>query len=128
MSTGPSDDEVDAELELAVMGYDRRDKYPEWSNASMRRCGVNRTAVCRWETEETRTPRLSTVVAYAHALGMRLTLVPHDAHVIIKCLHTWTTGTGPGDPKDTGVHTCQREGHHVEHRCTCGASIITATA
>lgn len=92
------------------------------------RCGVNRTAVCRWETEETRTPRLTTVVAYAHALGMRLTLVPHDAHVIIKCLHTWTTGTGPGDPNDTGVHTCQREGHHVEHRCTCGASIITATA
>lgn len=36
MSTGPSDDEVNTELELAVMGYDRRDKYPEWSNASMR--------------------------------------------------------------------------------------------
>ncbi len=32
----PSVDEIDAELELAIMGYDRRDKYPEWSNASMR--------------------------------------------------------------------------------------------
>ncbi|AJA43368.1 hypothetical protein VC60_gp67 [Mycobacterium phage Sbash] len=32
----PSRDEIDAELELAIMGYDRRDTYPEWSNASMR--------------------------------------------------------------------------------------------
>ena len=29
-------DEIDAELELAIMGYDRRDKYPEWSNSAMR--------------------------------------------------------------------------------------------
>lgn len=36
MSDAPSDDEIDAELELAIMGYDRRDKYPEWSNAAMR--------------------------------------------------------------------------------------------
>ncbi|MCV7434850.1 hypothetical protein [Mycolicibacterium bacteremicum] len=32
----PSREEVDAELELAIMGYDRRDKYPEWGNAAMR--------------------------------------------------------------------------------------------
>ncbi|QBI98702.1 hypothetical protein SEA_BOBBY_69 [Mycobacterium phage Bobby] len=32
----PSNDEIDAELELAIMGYDRRDTYPEWSNAAMR--------------------------------------------------------------------------------------------
>lgn len=30
------DDEIDAELELAIMGYDRRDTYPEWSNSAMR--------------------------------------------------------------------------------------------
>lgn len=34
--TDPSKDEIDGELELAIMGYDRNDKYPEWSNASMR--------------------------------------------------------------------------------------------
>lgn len=32
----PSDDEIDAELELSIMGYDRRENYPEWSNAAMR--------------------------------------------------------------------------------------------
>lgn len=32
----PSADEIDTELELAIMGYDRNEKYPEWSNAAMR--------------------------------------------------------------------------------------------
>lgn len=32
----PSNDEIDAELSLAIMGYDPRDQYPEWSNAAMR--------------------------------------------------------------------------------------------
>ncbi len=32
----PSDDEIDAELQLAVLGYDRTDKYPEWGNEGMR--------------------------------------------------------------------------------------------
>lgn len=36
MSDTLDDDTIDAELELAIMGYDRRDKYPEWSNAAMR--------------------------------------------------------------------------------------------
>ena len=42
------------------------------------RCGVNRTAVCRWETEETRTPRLTTIIAYAQALGLRLAFTPDN--------------------------------------------------
>ena len=36
MSVPPSNDEIDAELELAIMGYDRHENYPEWSNAAMR--------------------------------------------------------------------------------------------
>ena len=36
-------------------------------------------------------------------------------------LHTWTTGTGQGDPADTGVHTCKVTGPHGDdHRCECG--------
>ncbi|MDP7733664.1 hypothetical protein [Mycobacterium paragordonae] len=32
----PSKDEIDAELSLAIMGYDPKDKYPEWGNDAMR--------------------------------------------------------------------------------------------
>jgi hypothetical protein len=31
-----SDDEVDAALALAIAGFDPRDRYPEWGNASLR--------------------------------------------------------------------------------------------
>lgn len=31
-----TDADIDSELSLAVLGYDPRDKYPEWSNGSMR--------------------------------------------------------------------------------------------
>lgn len=31
-----SDDAIDSELSLAVLGYDPSDKYPVWSNSSMR--------------------------------------------------------------------------------------------
>lgn len=33
----PSDDEIDDELMLAIYGYDPNEKYPEWSNDSMRK-------------------------------------------------------------------------------------------
>jgi len=32
----PDSDAIDAELELAIACYDRKDKYPEWSNSAMR--------------------------------------------------------------------------------------------
>ncbi|MFZ2240591.1 MAG: hypothetical protein WAV90_13840 [Gordonia amarae] len=32
----PSRDEIDAALELSITGYDRNDKWPEWSNFAMR--------------------------------------------------------------------------------------------
>lgn len=32
----PSTEEIDAELSLAITGYDPNDKYPEWGNSSMR--------------------------------------------------------------------------------------------
>jgi hypothetical protein len=38
------------------------------------------------------------------------------------CWHQWTTGTGPDDPADTGIHTCVlATGHTPEtHHCRCG--------
>lgn len=46
-----------------------------WTQSNIaRRCGVTKQAVCRWETEDWRTPRLTTILRYANALGMRLTL------------------------------------------------------
>lgn len=32
----PSREEIDSELSLAIMGYDPKDKWPEWSNSAMR--------------------------------------------------------------------------------------------
>lgn len=32
----PTADEIDAELSLAIMGYDPKDRYPEWPNSAMR--------------------------------------------------------------------------------------------
>ena len=32
----PSREEIDSELSLAIMGYDRTEKYPEWGNDAMR--------------------------------------------------------------------------------------------
>ena len=39
------------------------------------------------------------------------------------CGHQWTTGYGPGDPADTGVHLCGRSvsDGHTEHLCECGS-------
>ena len=31
-----SDDDVDAALALAIVGFDRNDRYPEWSNSALR--------------------------------------------------------------------------------------------
>ena len=38
------------------------------------------------------------------------------------CGYQWTTGHGPGDPDDTGVHQCVRPLRHGEenHLCSCG--------
>lgn len=35
-TTPPTREEIDAELSMAIMGYDPRDKYPEWGNSAMR--------------------------------------------------------------------------------------------
>lgn len=32
----PADDDIDDELTLAIYGYDRNEKYPEWSNEQLR--------------------------------------------------------------------------------------------
>lgn len=38
------------------------------------------------------------------------------------CNHGWTTGSGPDDPADTGVHRCAcRPGHDGSHECKCRA-------
>jgi hypothetical protein len=38
------------------------------------------------------------------------------------CGYQWTTGYGPDDPDDTGVHKCVRPERHGEQRhvCSCG--------
>lgn len=45
------------------------------------------------------------------------------------CWEQWTTGDGPDDPHDTGIHHCFRNiGHHLYpelstvHKCRCGAT------
>lgn len=43
-------------------------------------------------------------------------------HGLETCPHSWTTGTGPDDPADTGVHMCIMPGSHdSNHLCQCGA-------
>jgi hypothetical protein len=38
------------------------------------------------------------------------------------CGYQWTTGSGPDDPVDTGVHKCVRTSHgREEHVCACTA-------
>lgn len=42
------------------------------------------------------------------------------------CDHSWTTGTGPDDPRDTGIHRCMKHVSHTkditndDHQCCCG--------
>jgi transcriptional regulator with XRE-family HTH domain len=51
----------------------------DWTQDNIaRRCGVSKQAVCRWETEDLRTPRLTTILKYANALGMTLALIPKE--------------------------------------------------
>jgi hypothetical protein len=42
----------------------------------------------------------------------------------LRCGYQWTTGSGPDDPDDTGVHLCERPADHdpSEHLCRCGGS------
>lgn len=44
-----------------------------------------------------------------------------------ECRHTWTTGTGPSDPNDTGVHMCVLPTTH-EHLCNCGHRLAPDTS
>lgn len=45
-----------------------------------------------------------------------------------ECGFHWTTGNGPEDPNDTGIHTCLKPTRHIhditddEHQCCCGAN------
>ena len=42
------------------------------------------------------------------------------------CGYQWTTGAGPDDPADTGIHRCERTKHGSgEHACACGAGTVT---
>jgi hypothetical protein len=42
------------------------------------------------------------------------------------CGRRWTTGSGPDDPTDTGIHACARcSDHDGEHECKCRAIKLT---
>lgn len=59
----PSDDEIDTELALTIVGYDRSEQYPEWSNASMRvayRAGWEDGALAERERPPAEVERLRT--------------------------------------------------------------------
>lgn len=42
------------------------------------------------------------------------------------CNYQWTTGTGPDDLDDTGVHCCAYRPFHSDswHYCRCGAKEV----
>ncbi len=46
-----------------------------------------------------------------------------------ECNHWWTTGSGPGNPRDTGHHRCiLLAGHKEDHGCFCGMTKLVVPA
>lgn len=54
-------------------------------------------------------------------IGKRGKQMTNEAQPLV-CGHTWTTGTGPDDPHDTGIHACAYPPLHgwAAHHCRCG--------